>query len=139
MIALDTNAIVRVLVEDDERQAKKAQEIIDIAEANGKKLLLLTEVIIETVWVLESVYQCNREEISMFMGNLLSAPVFSLPDSTAIRKAAQQYVNGGDFADLLIVEQAKNYGAKNLFSFDKKLQKRFPGFVTETIPHSLQS
>jgi predicted nucleic-acid-binding protein len=133
MIALDTNAIVRVLIEDDEHQAKIVQDIINDAEANGSRLLILTEVIIETVWVLESVYQSNREEISILIETLLAVPAFYLPDSTIVRKAILQYKNGGDFADLLIVGQAKNYHAKKLFSFDKKLQKRFPDFVTETI------
>lgn len=39
----------------------------------------------------------------------------------------------GDFADLLIVNQALEQQAKKLFSFDKKLQKKFPGFVVEKI------
>ena len=38
-------------------------------------------------------------------------------------------IKDGDFADLLIVNQAMEQQAKTLFSFDKKLQKRFPGYV----------
>lgn len=133
MIALDTNAIVRVLTEDDEIQAKKVQDIINDAEMNGRRILILSEVVIETVWVLESVYHCNNEEISMLIENLLAAPTFCLPDSTVIRKAIKQFKSGGDFADLLIVGQAKNFHAEKLFSFDRKLQNLFPNFVTETI------
>ena len=133
MIALDTNAIVRVLTEDNEIQAKKVQDIINDAEVNGRQILILSEVVIETVWVLESVYQCSREEISMFIENLLAAPTFYLPDSAVIRKAIKQYKNGGDFADLLIVGQAKAFQAKKLFSFDRKLQKLFPDFVSGSI------
>ncbi len=70
MIALDTNAIVRVLIEDNEDQAKIVQAVINDAEANGRRILILSEVIIETVWVLESVYQCSRQEISTFIENL---------------------------------------------------------------------
>ena len=133
MIAFDTNAIVRVLTEDDEIQAKKVQAIINNAELKGRRILILSEVVIETVWVLESVYQCEREEISMLIENLLAAPTFYLPDSTIIRKANKKFKNGGDFADLLIVGQARHHQAEKLFSFDKKLQKLFPEFVTETI------
>ena len=133
MIALDTNAIVRLLTEDDEIQAKVVQTIIKNAETNGTRLLVLSEVVIETVWVIESVYQCNRDEITVFIGNLLAVRTFYLPDSAIIRKAMNQYREHGDFADLLIVGQAKKYHANKLFSFDKKLQKRFPTFVTETI------
>lgn len=131
MIALDTNAIVRVLTEDDAAQSQKVQAVIRQAEANGRKILILSEVLIETIWVLESVYHCTREEISMLIDNFLAAPTFYLPDSTVIRKAIKQYESGGDFADLLIVGQAKSHQAEKLFSFDRKLQNRFPGFVTE--------
>ena len=133
MIALDTNAIVRVLIEDDEAQAKKVRAIINHAERNGRKTLILSEVVIETVWVLESVYHCSREEITLLIENLLAAPTFYLPDSTVIRQAVKRFKNGGDFADLLIVGQARHYQAEKLFSFDKKLQNLFPEFVTETI------
>lgn len=134
MIALDTNAIIRVLTEDDKAQAKKVQNVINDAERNGRKVLILSEVLIETVWVLEAVYQCNRQEISMLIENLVAAPTFYLPDSTIIRKAVKQFKKGGDFADLLIVGKAKALKAKKLFSFDRKLQNRFPDFVTESIP-----
>ena len=77
MIALDTNAIVRVLTEDDEIQAKAVQAVIKNAETNGRRLLILSEVVIETVWVLESVYQCSREEIAVFIESLLGHQLFT--------------------------------------------------------------
>jgi predicted nucleic-acid-binding protein len=131
VIALDTNAIVRVLTEDDEIQAHTIRSIITDAEQKGIKILILSEVVIETVWVLESAYQCVRDEIASMIDNLLSAPIFYLPDSLVVRKAIKQYKKGGDFADLLIVGQAKKHQAAKLISFDKKLQKLFPGFVSE--------
>ena len=51
----------------------------------------------------------------------------------AIRKAVHYYRKEGDFADLVIVNQVIEKQAKKLFSFDKKLQKKFPGFVVEKI------
>ena len=133
MIALDTNAIIRVLIEDDEIQARTVQSIISDAELNGRRILILSEVVIETVWVLESAYHCDNQEISMMVENLLSAPTFFLPDSTVIRRALKQYKKDADFADLLIVGQAKHHKARKLFSFDRKLQKHFPDFVTESV------
>lgn len=131
MIALDTNAIVRVIIEDDLAQAKKVQSIIQTAEKNGQRILILTEVVIETAWVLESVYDCSREEVAQVIENLLSAQTFYLPDAIEIRKTVRQFKKKGDFADLLIVHQAKKYQAEKLFSFDKKLQKLFPDFVAD--------
>jgi predicted nucleic-acid-binding protein len=133
MIALDTNAVVRMVIEDDENQAKTVQEVVAIAEKNSVQMIILSEVLIETVWVLESVYRCTREDISQFLEVLISTSTFTFPDSTVIRNAAAYYKKGGDFADLLIVFQARKCQAKKFFSFDKNLQKKFPHYVVEKL------
>ena len=136
MIALDTNVLVRMLIEDDRRQARIIEETIAWAEKNSVPVLILSEVLVETVWVLESVYQCTREEISQFLEALIFTPVFTFVDSQVIRRATHEYKKGGDFADLLIVNQAKEHQAKKLISFDKKLQKKFSDFVIEKLKQS---
>ena len=131
MIALDTNAIVRMLIEDDEEQAKAVKDIVKLAEKDSKQILVLSEVLIETVWVLESVYKCARNEVVNFLETLISNSVFIFKDSLIIRSAIKQYKQGEDFADLIIVGQAKKQNAKKFFSFDKRLQKLFPDYVVE--------
>ena len=133
MIALDTNALIRVLVEDDQDQAKSVQMLIRFAEQKSIQILILSEVLIETVWVLESVYHSSRDEISEFLDTIIHTPTFTFSEYEAIRKAVHHYRKEGDFADLVIVNQAIEKQAKKLFSFDKKLQKKFPGFVVEKI------
>jgi len=129
MIAFDTNALVRMLIEDDKRQAEIVREIIKFAEKNAIKILILTEVLIETVWVLESIYKCSREEITLLLENLLYSSTFILSDPEVVIKATRQYKRGGDFADFILVEKAKQKKAKWFFSFDKMLIKKYPGFV----------
>ena len=136
MISLDTNALVRMLIEDDRRQAKIIEETVALAEEKSIQILILSEVLVETVWILESVYQCTREEISQFLEALIFTPIFTLVDSQVIRRATHEYKKGGDFADLLIVNQAKEHQAKKLISFDKKLQNKFPNFVIEKLRQS---
>jgi predicted nucleic-acid-binding protein len=131
MIAFDTNALVRMVMEDDENQARTVQEAVTFAEENSLRILILPEVLIETVWVLESVYQCDRKDISRFLELLTATSTFTFPDIPVIRGAAKGYSRGGDFADLLIVGQAKKWQARKFFSFDKALQKTFPGYVVE--------
>jgi len=133
MIAFDTNFLVRMLVEDDRKQAESVRKTILYAEKISIQILILPEVLIETVWVLESVYQCTKDEITHFLETLLSASTFTHPNPDVIRKAIQQYKRSGDFADFVIVEQAKQKQAKNLFSFDKKLQKKYPDYVVSDI------
>jgi predicted nucleic-acid-binding protein len=67
---------------------------------------------IETVWVLESSYQCTRGEIAHFLETLTHTPVFVVAEPSVLRAAVSQYKQGGDFADLVIVFQAKRFHAK---------------------------
>lgn len=133
MIAFDTNALIRMLIEDDPIQAKLVKNLILQVEANAGQILILSEVLIETVWVLESSYQCTRDEISSFLEALAHTPVFAAAEPSVLRAAASQYKRGGDFADLVIVFQAKRFQAKKLIGFDKKLQKKFPDYVVASI------
>ena len=132
MIALDTNILVRMLVEDDPDQAEKVQKTIRWAEKQAVKLLVLSEVTIETVWVLESVYQCTREEIVRFLKKIIDTDTFVFPDFSVIMNAIDFYKTKGDFADFIIVGQSRVQQAEQMLSFDKKLQKRFPEYVVET-------
>lgn len=133
MIAIDTNALVRMLIEDDENQAKTVQKVVALAEKNSVPIIILPEVLIETVWVLESVYRCTRADISRFLDILIFTSIFTFPDSAVIRDVAKHYRKGGDFADLLIVAQARKCHAKKFFSFDNNLQKIFPGYVVQDL------
>jgi predicted nucleic-acid-binding protein len=133
MIAFDTNALIRMLIEDDPNQAKIVRELITQVENNSGQILILAEVLIETVWVLESSYKCTREEISGFLETLAGTPLFATTEPSVLRSAISQYKRGGDFADLVIVFQAKHLKANKLISFDKKLQKKFPDYVVESL------
>ena len=133
MISLDTNALVRMLIEDGEDQFQAVRKAISLVEKNSSQILLLSEVLMETIWVLESIYQCTREDISEFLERLTITPTFAFADPEVIRRAVHQYKQGGDFADLIIVGKAKESRAKKFFSFDKKLQKKFPDYVVGEI------
>ena len=63
MIALDTNVIVRFLVRDDEQQAQAVYARLKQAEAARETLFVPLLVVLETIWVLESVYDKSRQEI----------------------------------------------------------------------------
>jgi predicted nucleic-acid-binding protein len=131
LIALDTNALVRLLIDDDEKQAGIVKELIVSAEKQGRQILILTEVLIETVWVLESVYECTREDIHSFLETLAYTSAFTLSEPQIVINTIRHFRKGGDFADIIIVMQALNHQAKKMLSFDKKLQKLFPDFVLE--------
>jgi len=57
MIALDTNVLVRFLVEDDEKQSQKATRLIRNAQKRGEPLFISDIVMCEVVWVLSTSYR----------------------------------------------------------------------------------
>ena len=130
MIALDTNAVVRLLVEDDAEQAEAVKRLVRSAEKSGISLLILSEVVLETVWVLESVYACTRADVVCYLDTLLAVTAVQLPDRDSVRNALVQYRKCGDFADHLIVSQARKHQATGIFSFDRQLQQQYPDLVS---------
>mgnify|MGYP006191082619 CR=1 FL=1 len=72
MIGVDTNVLVRYLVQDDATQAQIASDVIDgLSEADQG--YVGREVLIELVWVLERAYGFSRMEIANALDGLLAA------------------------------------------------------------------
>ena len=124
MIALDTNVLIRFLVEDDETQSREATDLIKRAVERDEPLFIDDIVMCETVWVLSSVYRFSRVEIVQTLSNLLRAKgvVFSSTDFIA-RALAAYAAQRGDFADYLIREHARAAGADTVATFDKALHQ----------------
>ena len=124
MIALDTNVLIRFLVEDDEAQSRRATKLIEGTVARDDQLFVSDIVMCETVWVLSSAYRFSRAEIVDALSQLLRARsvVFSSADSIA--RALDAYrKERSDFADYLIREHARSAGAETVATFDGVLLK----------------
>lgn len=124
MKGIDTNILVRFLVGDDELQAQKVYNIFKNAEANKSELFVPLLVILELVWVLESVYQIKRFDILESIHDLTMMPIFKFEQQTALQKfiyAAKN--NSQDLSDLIIAHSAKEYGCENVMTFDRKASK----------------
>lgn len=120
MIALDTNVLVRFLVQDDHEQAELATSVIDqlTDEARG---FVSREVLLELVWVLERSYRLGRAEIAVALDGLLSATELDIEGSDEVAPALELYRNDGfGFADLMIAGAARRAGAAELVTFDRK-------------------
>lgn len=122
MIGLDTNVLVRYLVEDDAEQAARAADLIDETLATGERLFLTEVVVCEVVWVLESVYRFPRGYITAVLGDLLRARQLVVEHPEAARQALDRYAHGtADFADYLILQRCDAKGCERVASFDKAL------------------
>jgi len=121
MKALDTNVLIRFLVKDDERQAKIIYSIFKQAESDKEVLFVPLLVVLETVWVLDSVYEVPRQEIIDSINELLLMPILEFEAQPAI----QSFISSAretkiDLSDLLIVHSARFSGCECVLTFDKR-------------------
>jgi len=124
MIGLDTNVLVRYLVEDDEPQCRRATKLIEEAVTHGEQLFISDIVMCETVWVLSSAYRFSRTEIVDVLAALLRAKSVVFTSTDRLARSLDAFRKGkGDFADYLIRELAQTVGADTVATFDKSLLK----------------
>ena len=129
MIAFDTNVLLRLLLNDDARQTRIAQGLLDHAVARSGKVLLPDIVLCELEWVLDSVYEVPKAEIIETLRRLLDAEEFALLDRAAVARALNGYEGGSaDFSDYLIGASAARAGAATTCTFDRAL-RRADGFI----------
>ena len=121
MNGIDTNILVRFLVNDDEKQARKVYELFKHAEAEKTPLFVPLVVLIELIWVLDSVYTISPDDILDTLGDLLSIPILKFEH----RSAVQQFVRASqgktqELSDLLIAFSAQANACDKVLTFDKK-------------------
>ncbi len=120
MIALDTNVLVRLLMNDDKRQTAASLRTLE----REQDVLLLNTVLLETVWVLQSVYAAGRAEILDAARRILSV---ATPESPTVSRALEWFGDGMDFADALHLATASSTRCETLYSFDKGFAKAARG------------
>lgn len=88
---LDTNLIVRHLVQDHEKHAKAAAKLFDACDRGELTLVILPAVVAECVFVLESFYKHAREDITTVLSELLSSPGIDADDLAVHLDALDRY------------------------------------------------
>jgi len=71
---VDTNLIVRYLVQDHEKHAKAAGKLFDACDRGEVVIVVLPTVLAECVFVLESFYEHPRGHIVAALGRLIASP-----------------------------------------------------------------
>ncbi|HEV7518400.1 MAG TPA: type II toxin-antitoxin system VapC family toxin [Thermoanaerobaculia bacterium] len=128
MIAVDTNIIVRLIVDDDPEQGARVRRLLEAAAEAGESCLVSDPVLCELAWVLSSQYRAGRAEIVAAVQSLLARALFIFEDRTALLQAFEAYQGGrADFSDYLIGAKAQAHGARTTWIFDRGLRNQ-PGF-----------
>ena len=136
MIAIDTNVLLRYLLDDDASQSKKATSII----AGQSKVLITDIVLTETIWTLKGKkYNLDKESIIKVINTLFSEPNIIFEDGQTVWRALSDYKQAkskkvgnkrkeADFPDALIVNKAAFVANKlndvldGVYTFDLALQ-----------------
>jgi predicted nucleic acid-binding protein len=88
---VDTNLIVRYLVQDHEKHAKAAGKLFDSCDRGDVVIVVLPAVLAECVFVLESFYEHPRGDIASALGRLISSPGVELGGTTIHLDALERY------------------------------------------------
>lgn len=118
MIGLDTNVLVRYIMQDDAKQAAKATKLIEGLTANEPGFIALVSVV-ELVWVLSSCFELNREQIVQALDVVLRSKQLVVDHAEHVARALRAYGTGNaDFADCLIERTAVAAGCARTMTFD---------------------
>ena len=129
MLGIDTNVLVRFLVQDDEAQFEKARKLIKREVAAGRRVFVNQLVLMETEWVLRSRYAVPKNQIVEAISGLLDATDVQFEDEPAIEEALFMWKDtAADFADCLIGAKNRRLGCRATATFDGKASK-LPGFM----------
>ena len=115
MIAVDTNVLLRRLLDDDAVQADKARRLFE-----GAREVLITDVVLaETIWTLKGKrYKASRQDLAEVVMGLLEEYNVVFESQQAVWSALNDYIDAkpvgtadgirrADFADALIVNKAR--------------------------------
>lgn len=113
-ITPDTNVLVRVLTQDEKRQARIAEAALVRAETVALTLPTLCEL----VWVLSRLYRFQAAHIAMAIRVLIGGAGVVI-DGPAVDAGLEALDAGGDFADAVIAYEGRRLGGELFVSFDK--------------------
>lgn len=123
MLAVDTNVIVRLLVNDDERQGARARALFQ-----SDDVWIGATVLLEVAWVLEAVYGRDGAEVAESLARLLGLPNVRVENPGPVAAALAAAKQGLDLADALHLCRAPD--EVEFATFDRGLARAARGLRT---------
>ena len=123
MIGLDTNVLVRYIMQDDPGQSSRATAIVESLEGVGSAYITLVSMV-ELVWVLTASFELTRAQVSQALDGILRTKQFKIENADQVIRALRVFKLGkSDFADCLIERSANSAGCDKTVTFDVKAAK----------------
>ena len=119
MIGLDTNVLVRYIMQDDIKQSALATRVVESLTAESPGFVPLV-AIVELAWVLSSAYELSRGQLIEAFEALLRTQELVVECGATVWKGLRLLQRaGGDFADCLIACSAEAAGCTKTVTFDR--------------------
>ena len=125
MIGLDTNVLVRYIMQDDAKQAALATSLIEALTENFPGYIS-NIVIVELCWVLESGFHLSRDDIVRALQTLMTIDAIKIDCVSAIAASVRDYAGGTalvGIADYLITRFSFQAGCGKCMTFDNSAAK----------------
>lgn len=133
MIGVDTNVLVRYIVQDDPAQGAAAAAVLDQRTASDPAFVTLV-TLCELFWVLTGAYGFSRSEVLSALQTLLASPEVVVESETVARQAVLLASDGADFAEAIIRECAVKGGCEAVVTFDRRAARRAGMTLLTTVP-----
>jgi predicted nucleic-acid-binding protein len=129
MIGIDTNIIIRYLMQDDPAMGARATHIVDELLSEREPGFVSVLAVAEVVWTLRRTYRVSREKIASVIESLLASPSLVIEREQEVFLAMLALKDGaGEFADALIGALGTRAGCSHTLTFDRAAAARLPGF-----------
>lgn len=121
MIGLDTNVLVRYVVQDDAEQAEAATRLIEDRCTPEQPAYIGAVVLAELAWVLRGPYGYQRSQVATVLRQILRTVEFVVEQPAVAWAALAEFESGAaDFADCWIGHCNRAHGCQCTYTFDIK-------------------
>lgn len=123
MIGLDTNVVVRYIMQDDPRQSAKATTLMESLKVDRPGFVGVVSIV-ELYWVLTSCYDLTNDQVRQALDILLRTREIVVDRADEVLRALKVFETGkADFADCLIERMAASAGCEQTMTFDSGAAK----------------
>ena len=118
MIGLDTNVLVRYIMQDDPKQSPRATRLIESLDIDNPGYITLVSGV-ELYWVLTSSYELTGTQVGQALEVILRSKQLLVERADQVMRALRLFGQGrADFADCLIERAASGAGCAQTMTFD---------------------
>ncbi len=119
MIGLDTNVLLRLLLDDDPAQSPRARALVAQHGTVPDGLRLCDAVLLETLWTLTRAYRFSRQAVVEVFEKLLAEPAFAVADRERLAEVLRRYAaSKADIGDAFIAVDNERGGCSWTATFD---------------------